>query len=340
MAAIRYRVGPCWRAQQRETQDVAGVVVTVFGVVQQTEAVLAVVQIGPAQRRNFELRLIPAVVAGGWAFDAAVWDFVGGLIAGCGQRESRFEQYVVLMPVDVVDDVDLVRTGGELNLLYELRFRPMAGHLDRGACRTLLDQLDGISIGQLGRRNVQRAGIDVTRVVVLRRVFERLQLIAASAAGKRFEVRFLVVEAGDAACGFIYDNADSGVLQSQSVYLQIARERLFARNDMQDLIAHGWHVLRFHEQLVGVGFGIAGKLDGWKNVSCRVKNGNSVRSCVRHLHAHFDRSGALPRQWIEDQDGNFASSFGVDLGGDGLQRLLRDLACFQARLVELLLGFL
>src|SRR5271170_1860484 len=142
MAAIRYRVGPGWRAQQRETQDVAGVVVTVFGVVQQTEAVLAVVQIGPAQRRNFELRLIPAVVAGGWAFDAAVWDFVGGLIAGRCQRKGRFQQDVVFMPINVVDDVDLIRAGGKLYLLHELGLRPMARYPNRSECRALLNQID------------------------------------------------------------------------------------------------------------------------------------------------------------------------------------------------------
>ena len=47
---------------------------------------------------------------------------------------------------------------------------------------------------------IQRARINVPRIVIFGSVLEGLQLIAAGAAGQRLEVRALVEEAGDAAC--------------------------------------------------------------------------------------------------------------------------------------------
>ena len=51
---------------------------------------------------------------------------------------------------------------------------------------------------------VERAGIDVPGVVILRRVFEGLELVAAGVWGERFVVRTHVEEAGDAA-GLLVD---------------------------------------------------------------------------------------------------------------------------------------
>jgi hypothetical protein len=65
-------------------------------------------EIGPAHGRNLKLSLLPTVVARGGAVDGAVGDFVGGKAAGCRKRKGRFQQDVLLMPVDVVFDVDLI----------------------------------------------------------------------------------------------------------------------------------------------------------------------------------------------------------------------------------------
>ena len=57
MSLVGVGIGPLGPAQQREAQDVVLGVVAVLGVVEQAEAVGCVREVGPAQRRNFELRL-------------------------------------------------------------------------------------------------------------------------------------------------------------------------------------------------------------------------------------------------------------------------------------------
>jgi hypothetical protein len=81
---------------------------------------LPIAKIGPALRRNLELRLLPTIVPRGGAFNAAERNLIRGMVAGCGQRESGFQQNVGLMPVDVVHHVDLIGSGIQRDVLHEL----------------------------------------------------------------------------------------------------------------------------------------------------------------------------------------------------------------------------
>jgi len=71
VAAIGLRIRPNRRTQQREAQHIALIVVSKLGFIDQAEAMLSVAKIGPALRRDFELRLLPTVVPRRGAFNAA-----------------------------------------------------------------------------------------------------------------------------------------------------------------------------------------------------------------------------------------------------------------------------
>ena len=107
-AAVGVRIGPHRRAQQRQPQHIVAAVVAVLGLVDQREPMLAVAQVGPAQRRHFKPGLLPAVVACRRPLDRAVGNLIRGHGAGRSQREGSLEQHVRLVPVDVVDDIDLI----------------------------------------------------------------------------------------------------------------------------------------------------------------------------------------------------------------------------------------
>src|SRR5208337_2946111 len=120
VSAISLRVGPHRRTEKREAQHITLIVIAKLGFVDETKAVLPIAKVGPALRRNFELGLFPTVVARSGAFDAAERNFVSGMAAGCGQRESGLEQNVSLVPVDVVNDVNLIGSSVERDVLHKL----------------------------------------------------------------------------------------------------------------------------------------------------------------------------------------------------------------------------
>ena len=55
--------------------------------------------------------------------------------------------------------------------------------------RALFDHLDGIGGGEFDRRLIESAGIDVPGVVILRRVTEELQFVAAGSRRRAFRSR-------------------------------------------------------------------------------------------------------------------------------------------------------
>ena len=88
----------------------------------------------------------------------------------------------------------------------------------------MFDEFDGIG-AWFGRWLVEGAGVDVPGVVVLRCIAEQLEFVAAAAGGDGFEVAFLVVEAGDAAGGFVDGDTQQGVFQSEAVGFEVTLER-------------------------------------------------------------------------------------------------------------------
>src|ERR1700733_1521826 len=118
--AVCVRIGPYGRTQQRNAQHVVLVVISVLGVVDQTEAMLRVAKVGPAQSRYFKLRLLPGVIARCCAFNASVGNFICGFVAGCGQWECSLQQDMSLVPIEVIYNVYLIGTGIKCNVLYKL----------------------------------------------------------------------------------------------------------------------------------------------------------------------------------------------------------------------------
>ena len=143
---------------------------------------LAVAQVGPAHGGNFKLRLLPTVVAGGRPINGSVRNFVGGKGAGGGERKGGLEEDVRLVPVDLVVDVHLIAFSREAKCLDELRILPVAGYTNAGLGG--LEQLNRISMVHCRGRNVESTWIDIPCVVLLWRVFEELELIAAGAGSE------------------------------------------------------------------------------------------------------------------------------------------------------------
>jgi hypothetical protein len=76
MRPVRIRIGRYRRAEQAEPQQIAHTVISVFGFIDQTETI-RIAKIGPAQRRNFEAGLLPAIIPRGWPFDGSIGNLIG-----------------------------------------------------------------------------------------------------------------------------------------------------------------------------------------------------------------------------------------------------------------------
>ena len=70
--AVGIPVRPGWRAQQRDAQHIVLAVIPTLRLIQQAETMLSIALVGPAQRRDFKLRLLPALVARGRSLNAGI----------------------------------------------------------------------------------------------------------------------------------------------------------------------------------------------------------------------------------------------------------------------------
>src|ERR1700686_4443986 len=59
VAAVGFRIGPGWRPQKRKPKHIALGVVSILRFIEQAETVVAVAEVGPAERREF--RRLPGV---------------------------------------------------------------------------------------------------------------------------------------------------------------------------------------------------------------------------------------------------------------------------------------
>src|SRR5260370_838452 len=75
LAFIGMRVRPLGGTQQGKAQDVAFGIVSVFAIVQQTEAVVMVREVCPLQGGHFKLGLLRRRAPRGGAFDGAIGGF-------------------------------------------------------------------------------------------------------------------------------------------------------------------------------------------------------------------------------------------------------------------------
>ena len=136
---------------------------------------------------------------------------------------------------------------------------------------------------------IERAGIDVPRIVILRQVFEGLQLVAAGPGRQRFKARLLVVEAGNATRLWIYSDFQRGILKCQSFRFQIAGKRLHSWNHMEHLIPKRRHFIGLDQHPETVGLWIAFESLRRHDAIGRIEHGNSARCGCRQLHIHSDR---------------------------------------------------
>ena len=92
------------------------------------------------------------------------------------------------MPVDVVVDVDDLIADRDVMVCTNFEFcQWRVTRMSRTS--RYFEQLHRIGFIDRRRRNVERPRIDVPRVVLLRRVLEKLKLIATCAWGERLEFR-------------------------------------------------------------------------------------------------------------------------------------------------------
>src|ERR1700732_363346 len=75
--------------QQRDAHDTPLRIVAILRVVDQAKAMLAVAEIGPTYRRNFELRIFPAIVACGGPLNGSIGNLVCRERSGSREIECR-----------------------------------------------------------------------------------------------------------------------------------------------------------------------------------------------------------------------------------------------------------
>src|SRR5690348_7968621 len=128
MALIGMRIGPGGRTKQRKAQDVALGVVAVLAVIQQAEAVLAVGQVGPSDRRDFKFSLLRGRAPRRRPLNAPIRDLKSGFFVVGAEREANLQQNVLLVPFDLGLYVDSMRVffksdvpdeGGVLKMLFD-----------------------------------------------------------------------------------------------------------------------------------------------------------------------------------------------------------------------------
>src|SRR5450755_1672187 len=92
MASIRVGIGPGWRPEEGKPKRSSLSVIPIFRFVDQTETVVAVAKVCPAQRGDLEFRRFPSIVARGGAFDRPIGNFVSCMrgLRDC-QGKRRFQ---------------------------------------------------------------------------------------------------------------------------------------------------------------------------------------------------------------------------------------------------------
>src|SRR5690242_18818231 len=95
-------IGRGGTAQEAEAHDIVTNIMTVFAVVEQADAVIALAQVHPLLRARLEARPVPACVVVGGTLHITPLDLVGRYRAENIDREGDFEQDVALAPVDAV----------------------------------------------------------------------------------------------------------------------------------------------------------------------------------------------------------------------------------------------
>ena len=108
--------------------------------------------------------------------------------AGGGEWEGGFEEDVGFVPVDVVVDDGRCRRLASREMSW-MNLEDCQVRVTRMVLRSgpSVDEGDGVDVGD-GRHVVEGAGVDVPGVVLLGRVFEGLELVAAGVGGEGFDV--------------------------------------------------------------------------------------------------------------------------------------------------------
>ena len=157
------------------------------------------------------------------------------------------------MPVEVVGDHGVVGARIERDVLHELGTLPGARDPDGRAQWPVLGKRDSVCLVQQRGSDIERARINVPRVVLLWRVLEGLQLVAATAGSQRLEACLLVIERADAARLGIHLDADCGILNRQPIGLYVRDSRPLAGHSVKHLITERRHILGTEQQLIRIG---------------------------------------------------------------------------------------
>src|SRR6267142_4645498 len=113
------RIGPLWRAQKRKTQYIAFGVVSIFAVIQKTEPMCGIRNVGPTLRRHFKLRLLCGRIASSGTLDGAEGNLESRFVAMRADRKSHFKQNMFFVPLRLHLHVDPRRARIQDDVAYK-----------------------------------------------------------------------------------------------------------------------------------------------------------------------------------------------------------------------------
>ncbi len=198
LAQVGARIGHSGATQQADAHDVVADVVAVLAVVEQTDAVVALAQVGPFLGAGFKARPVPTGVAVGGPLHVTPLNLISRHRGETFHREGYFQQDVPLAPVNGGVEIQAGTIETERDALGVIAVQDAAMDFQRGPQWAGLHHLHR-------RRRVARPhsvveeNVHVPGVKVLRTILERLELVGDGAGRQHLAPVGLVVDTGDVA---------------------------------------------------------------------------------------------------------------------------------------------
>ena len=154
-----------------------------------------------------------------------------------------------LVPVDLIANINTIETGVKRNVLDELGLLPVPNDPNRGTNRPFFDDLNRIGLVEI-RVVVLEISIDVPGIVVFRRVLECDEFIPASVGRDFFEIRALVIEAGDATTLRVNRHPEPRIFQRRPVDSEVRVYGRSAIHHPNHFVTERRNLLRLDQQLI------------------------------------------------------------------------------------------
>ncbi len=195
-ALVSFGIGVHAALDEREPDRLSLDVIAVLAVVEQRHTVIPLGEVGPFVRACLEAGPVPRRVPVRRALHVAPLDVERRARRVDRDRESGFEQRLMLVPVDVGGEVDARHVTVEQDALRDHALSIMTDDFHAAAQRPVLDDLPRGHVVD-GVRLVLIVDVDVPGVEIERAIFEGDQPITALAGDNDLTPRLLVVERHD-----------------------------------------------------------------------------------------------------------------------------------------------